>query len=149
LSGAYNVWIDGAADVSNSWVYVAGDLFNEAKGTLQTFELPIEFYSGVDGGERWSEGSRDRDVHLSRPEKGTYVLRLETQWEPGKTPPPLHVEVREGVFRWLHFLLALIAISLFPIFAVIGQVSFESKRWQDSTYNPYAALQSDDDDDEE
>lgn len=148
LSGRYNVWVEGAADVSNSWVYVAGDLFNEATGTLQTFDLPIEFYSGVDGGERWSEGSRDRDAHLSRPEKGTYVLRLETQWESGKTPPPLHIEVREGVFRWLHFLFALIGVSIFPLFAVIGQVSFESKRWQESAFNPYAAFESDDDDEE-
>lgn len=145
LSGNYNVRVDGGAALNNSWLYVAGDLFNEAKGTLQQFDLPLEFYSGIDSGERWTEGDRERGAVLSRPEKGTYVLRLETQWEQGKTPPGLHVEVREGVFRWMHFLLALLAISLFPILALIGQISFESKRWQDSAYNPYAALQSDDD----
>lgn len=147
LTGSYNVSVDGSAALNNSWLYVAGDLFNEAQGTLQQFELPLEYYSGVDGGERWSEGSRDRHTYLSRPEKGTHVLRLETQWEQGKTPPHLHIRVREGVFRWLHFLLALIAISVFPIFALIGRMSFESKRWQDSAFNPFA-VQSGDDDEE-
>ena len=149
LSGKYNVAIDGAASLNNSWLYAGGDLFNEAKGTMQSFDFPLEYYSGVDGGERWSEGDADRRVYLSRPEQGTYVLRFETQWDPKKPPPPLHIRVREGVFRWLHFLLALIAISIFPLFALIGQYSFESKRWQESAYNPYAALQSSEDDDEE
>jgi DNA-directed RNA polymerase subunit RPC12/RpoP len=149
LSGDYNLSVSGSAALQNSWLYVAGDLFNEAKGTLQTFDFPLEYYSGVEGGESWSEGDRDRNVYLSRPEKGTYVLRLEAQWEQGKTPPPLHVQVREGVFRWLHFLLALIAISIFPFFALMGQYGFESKRWADSAYNPYAALQSSEDDDDE
>jgi hypothetical protein len=150
LTGDYNVRIDGGAALNNSWLYVGGDLFNEAKGTLQEFELPLEFYSGVDGGEHWTEGRRERGVYLSRPEKGTYVLRLEAQWEQGKTPPNLHLEVREGVFRWLYFLLALIAIAVPPLFSVIWQLQFEAQRWQESAYNPYTALQqSDGDDDEE
>jgi DNA-directed RNA polymerase subunit RPC12/RpoP len=145
LSGNYNLRVDGGASLSNSWLYVAGDLANEAKGTLQQFDLPLEYYSGVDGGEAWTEGHRERSAYLSRPERGTYVLRLEAQWEQGKTPPVLRLRVREGAFRWLHFLFALIAVSLFPLLALIGQISFESKRWQDSAYNPYAALSSDDD----
>jgi hypothetical protein len=148
LSGEQNLVVEGSAPVSNSWMYVSGDLVNEATGELFDFELPIEFYSGVDGGESWSEGNRRRRSYLARPEKGTYVLRLETQWEPGKTPPPLHVIVREGVFRLAHFILALLAISIFPLLAVIRQFAFESQRWKDSAHSPYGQWSTEEDDDE-
>jgi hypothetical protein len=139
LTGDYNIAIDGEASLSNSWLYVDGDLVNEAKGTLQSFELPLEYYSGVEGGERWSEGSNDRRAYLARPEKGPHVLRLEAQWEPGHTPPLLRIEVREGVFRLRYFLLALLAISVFPALSLIRQATFESQRWKESAYNPYLA----------
>ncbi|HEX8616362.1 MAG TPA: DUF4178 domain-containing protein [Thermoanaerobaculia bacterium] len=145
LSGNYNVAISGNAPLNNTWLYVAGDLANEAKGTLQTFDLPLEYYSGVDSGERWSEGRRTRRVYLARPERGTYVLRLEAQWQEGQTPPRLDLLVREGVFRPLYFALALLAISLLPAIAAIRQLMFESRRWQESAYNPFATS----DDDEE
>jgi predicted RNA-binding Zn-ribbon protein involved in translation (DUF1610 family) len=146
LSGTENISVQGNADVSNSWMYVSGDLVNEATGELLDFELPIEFYSGVDGGERWSEGKRNRSAFLARPEKGTYVLRLETQWEPGKIPPKLHIVVREGVFRILHFVLALIAISIFPALAILRQISFETQRWKDSAHSPFGQWTTEDDD---
>lgn len=152
LTGDYNVAVDGGASLSNSWLYVAGDLVNEAKGTLQGFELPLEYYSGVDGGERWSEGRRDRRAYLARPEKGQHVLRLETQWEAGRTPPFLRIEVREGVFRWPYFLLALLAISVFPVLSLFRRITFESQRWKESSYNPYVVGDTgggDDDDDDE
>lgn len=145
LSGAYNVAVLSEAAVSNSWLYVTADLVNETTGALQTFELPIEFYSGVDGGERWSEGSRERKVYLPPPERGRYVLRLEAQWENGHVPPPLNIEVREGVFRWPYFLAALIGVTILPAIALFRYVKFESERWKDSAHSPWTAVTSDDD----
>ncbi len=145
LTGNYNVTVAGSAPLNNSWLYVAGDLANQAKGTLQTFDLPLEFYSGVDSDGQWSEGNRKKRVYLSRPEQGTYVLRLEAEWQPGQPPPRLGILVREGVFRPLYFLLALLAISLLPAYAVMRQVMFESERWKESAYNPFGAATGDDD----
>jgi DNA-directed RNA polymerase subunit RPC12/RpoP len=149
LTGRYNVAVDAGADVSNSWLSVSADLVNEATGVMQSFDLPIEYYSGVDGGESWSEGKRSRRVYLSRPDKGRYVLRMEALWEEGKTPPPLRVRVREGVFRFPHFALALVALSVFPVIALLARASFEARRWQESAYTPFGQVKSDDDDDEE
>jgi hypothetical protein len=53
------------------------------------------------------------------------------------------------VFRGLHFLLALIAISIFPLWALLRKASFESRRWQESSYSPLGQLTSDDEEDEE
>jgi DNA-directed RNA polymerase subunit RPC12/RpoP len=149
LTGEHNVAIDANASVQNSWLAVTGDLVNEATGAIQTFDLPIEYYSGVDGGESWSEGKRTRAIYIGRPDKGRYVLRLETQWEEGKMPPPLHVRVREGVFRLPHLLLALLAISIFPVIALILQAAFEGRRWQESAYSPFGQIKTDDDEDDE
>lgn len=149
LSGEKNVLVRAESGLSNSWLYLAMDLVDDASGQLQSFELPLEYYSGVDGGERWSEGSRSRRIVLSRPPKGRYVLRVEGQWEEGKPPPAVTVIVREGVFRFLHFFLALVAISIFPVLALIRQFSFESQRWKDSAHSPFGQLSASDDDDEE
>ncbi|HYK01612.1 MAG TPA: DUF4178 domain-containing protein [Thermoanaerobaculia bacterium] len=149
LTGKYNVAVDAGASVSNSWLSVTADLVNEATGAMQSFDLPLEYYSGVDGGERWSEGKQSRRVYLSRPDKGRYVLRLETMWEEGKTPPPLRVRVREGVFRFPHFAFALLILSVFPVIALLARASFEARRWQESAYSPFGQIKTDDDDDEE
>jgi hypothetical protein len=74
---------------------------------------------------------------------------METQWENGKTPPPLHVTVHEGVFRWTYFILALVAISIAPLAAALMRIGFESQRWKDSSFTPFGDARQDADDDDE
>jgi hypothetical protein len=140
LSGRHNVEVRTSAPLQNNWVYLGVDLVDETEGQLKSFEMPLEYYSGVDDGERWSEGKHTRTMFLSAPKKGPHVLRVEAHWEAGKTPPPLTIRVREGVFRALYLVLALIAISIFPFFALIRQASFESRRWAESSYSPLGQL---------
>jgi DNA-directed RNA polymerase subunit RPC12/RpoP len=149
LSGKHNVVVEAEADLSNSWMYVGGDLVNENSGELASFDLPLEFYSGVEDGSRWTEGDSSRRVYLARPSPGPYVLRLSTEWEASKQPPALHVVIREGVFRWPHFVLALIAISILPLFAMLRRVAFETERWKDSSFSSSGQEKVDDDEDEE
>jgi hypothetical protein len=150
LTGRGNVEVKTGAALDNSWLWLGVDLVDETAGQLRTIEIPLEYYSGVDGGERWNEGKRTRTMFLSAPKKGPYVLRVESHWEAGKPAPAgLRIRVREGVFRGLHFLLALIAISIFPLWALLRKASFESRRWQESSYSPLGQLTSDDEEDEE
>lgn len=149
LSGEHNVEIRGNANVDNSWLYVEGDLVNDLTGRFESFELPLEYYHGVDGGESWSEGQHGRRVVLGHPPKGRYTLALGMQWQAGRTPASLNVIVREGVFRWPYFFLALLAISIVPALAMIRRISWESQRWKDSSYTPFGQWQSSDDDDDE
>lgn len=149
LSGKQNVRVDSRTDVQQGWVHVAGDLVEERTNALTGFEMPFEYYSGVDSqdGTRWSEGKRDRTVFLAAPAKGRYVLRLEVQWSPEATlTPNLHLTVREGVFRWGHLFLALLAISLIPVIALIHRGNFESQRWRESSHSPFGQVDSGDDD---
>jgi len=148
LSGK-NVAIEGSASVDNSWLYAAGDLVKESTGALNSFELPIEYYSGVEDGERWSEGKQQRRAYISAPPQGTYVVRLEVQWPEGGTPPPLFMRVREGVFRWPYFIAALLLISVPAVFGLIRQASFEAERWKDSAHSPFGQWDAETDEEDE
>jgi hypothetical protein len=149
LTGSNNVEVQAGTALDNSWLYVGVDLVDETGGRLHSAAAPLEHYFGVQDGESWSEGSQERTMYLSALGKGPHVLRVEAHWDARKLPPNLHLRVREGVFRWLYFILALIAISIFPLFALIRRSAFESRRWQESSYSPLGQPVADEEEDEE
>lgn len=135
LSGHENVHVTGSAGVSNTWLYVEGDLINEETGLVQQFTLPIEYYSGVEDGDSWSEGNPVQDVYLSALPAGTYTLRLEAQWEKWQQPPPpLNVQIEQSVPRFSNLVWALALVSAWPIIILLLSRSFEGRRWKDSMY---------------
>ena len=79
LKGRKNIVITAAASVDNSWVEIEGDLINQATDESEAFSLPVEYYSGVEDGESWSEGNRSPDVYLSARPAGTYILGFEAR----------------------------------------------------------------------
>ncbi|HYP52087.1 MAG TPA: DUF4178 domain-containing protein [Pyrinomonadaceae bacterium] len=139
LKGRENVRVTGRADVDNNWLYVAGDLINEETGLVQQFDLPIEYYYGVEDGEAWAEGGREDGALLSALPAGRYTMRLEAQWEKWEkpTPPQLAVRVEQGVPRFLNLFLALVVVSLLPLVVLFRHLGFERRRWADSAFNPY------------
>jgi len=152
LAGKHNVEVkaEAASPVDNSFVWLGVDLVDEASGKMQSFEVPLERYSGVEDGEQWSEGKLRDNTFLSRPDKGRHVLRVESQWGTGfPTPPLIRLVVREGVFRVGYLILALIAISILPFFALMRKIGWESRRWKDSVYSPFGELTAGTDDEEE
>ncbi|HEX8843357.1 MAG TPA: DUF4178 domain-containing protein [Pyrinomonadaceae bacterium] len=137
LSGNKNIHVTGNAPVSNAWLYVEGDLINEETGLVQPFTLPIEQYSGVEDGESWSEGGSQEEVYLSAVPAGTYTLRLEAQWEKWQQkPPPLSIQIEQGVPRFTPLFIALGLISIWPVIVIFLSVKFEGRRWGDSVYGP-------------
>ena len=141
LKGGRNLEIVGTANVQNSWMYVAGDIGDEtSSGLLQPFDLPIEYYEGYDSGEHWTEGSRTQRVFLSAMPAGTYTMRLEGQWDAKSSPAPVHLVVREGVFRWSHFIWAFILITLPALWIGMKRIAFENSRWQESQFTPMGTV---------
>jgi hypothetical protein len=120
-----------ANTLSNDWVYIAADLVDEATGTVVTGEASMEFYSGVDDGESWSEGTRESKTVFGPQPEGTYVLRLEAQHGSAGLMP-INVTVKQGVFRgrWLAWAMLALGVPLF----FVGLVSYfhEKKRWENS-----------------
>ncbi|MCE9576080.1 MAG: DUF4178 domain-containing protein [Deltaproteobacteria bacterium] len=146
LVDGQNIAIDLNGNASNSWIAVGGDLVNDETGETQSFDRDVEYYSGYEGGESWSEGSNSERVYLEPMPTGRYVLRLELQ---GSSPPTVMAEVRQDVFRvggW--FTLVAIVGGLGLLLGLI-RFSHERKRWSDSD-NPPPGLGSNgggDDDD--
>lgn len=141
LRARQNVRVTGTANVDNNWLYVSGDLIDEATGLVQQFELPIEYYSGVEGGESWAEGDRAEGVTLPALPAGRYTMRLEAQWEDWNqaVAPQLSVRVEQGVPRVLNLVLVLVALSVIPLLVMLWHFSFERRRWADSSFSPYDA----------
>jgi uncharacterized Zn finger protein (UPF0148 family) len=139
LAGRRNVRVSGRANVDNNWVYVAGDLINEETGLVQSFDLPMEYYHGVEDGESWSEGDAEQRDYLPAVPEGRYTMRLEAQWENWNqtSPPQITVQVEQGVPRLFNLLLVLVALSVIPVLTAIRHFSFERRRWADSAFNPY------------
>jgi uncharacterized Zn finger protein (UPF0148 family) len=151
LAGRRNIRVAGRAlNVDNNWVYVAGDLINEETGLVQSFELPMEYYHGVEDGESWSEGDAEQADYLPAVPEGRYTMRLEAQWENWNqpTPPQITVQVEQGVPRVANLLLVLIALSVIPVLMALRHFGFERRRWADSAFNPYQSGGGGDGDDD-
>jgi Domain of unknown function (DUF4178) len=135
LEGGLNIGFHFEAPLNNQWLYVAADLVNEETGAIESFDAQLEYYQGVEGGESWTEGSRDESVHLRAVPAGRYVLRLETMWQGGPLDhPTLDVGLRQGEFllRWLFAGLGL--LLAIPLLVGVRRVVFEYQRWSRSDH---------------
>jgi hypothetical protein len=137
LKGRKNVVVTAAASIDNSWVEIEGDLINQATDESEAFSLPVEYYSGVEDGESWSEGNRSPNVYLSAQSAGTYILGFEARWEKFQQPMAVTIRVEQGVFNGGYIVIVLILLSLFPIVMLIYHWRFEVRRWEDSDYSPF------------
>jgi hypothetical protein len=139
MEGGKNIKIAARGTIDNSWLYIEGDLINEATGLVQSFSMPVEYYHGVEDGESWSEGDQSPDLFVSAMPAGAYTMRIEAQWERWQQPVSATVRIEQGVPRSLHLLLALIFISIIPLFVAFSHYRFEVRRWADSDYSPYSS----------
>ncbi|HEX4454334.1 MAG TPA: DUF4178 domain-containing protein [Kofleriaceae bacterium] len=133
LDGGQNVaLIFRAPSLDNNWVYIASDLVDQATGEVVNLETNLEYYSGIDDGDSWSEGSRDDTLHIGPQPAGTYLIRFEGQSGPLRSEH-VHVEVRQGVFRFGNLALAMFVLGL-PL-SIVGLISYlhEKRRWENSS----------------
>lgn len=144
-----NIQINFHAPVNNAWLYVGGELVNDEDNTTYPFEQTVEYYSGYDGGESWSEGSRDSSILISEVPKGNYYINMDI--EEGDYPAgyvhltdQFHVWVKRDVPTFMNFLMALLIVSLYPIWFFFHSRKIEVDRWSDSDFSPYTSTSSDD-----
>ncbi|HKR23102.1 MAG TPA: hypothetical protein VJS17_10935, partial [Pyrinomonadaceae bacterium] len=145
LAGRRNIKIIGESPVQNTWVYLEGDLINDETGVVQSFPIEISYYSGVEGGESWSEGGQADSATTSSMPGGRYILRLEGQWEKWQQPTTVSIKIEQNVTHGLNLLIGLIVLSIGPIIMIIYHISFERRRWSESMFG---GSTSDDDDED-
>jgi hypothetical protein len=135
IKASRNVRITASAPVSNSFADLDIDLVNDQSQEVESVNVPIEYYSGVEDGEAWSEGGTTQDATLSSLPGGKYTLRVEGTWQNWQQPMPVTVKVEQNVNRGVNFCCALVALLLVPFFGLIRKWSFESSRWKDSMFS--------------
>ena len=139
IKGNRNVRITASAPVSNAWADLDVDLINDQSQEVESVNVPIEYYSGVDGGESWSEGGQSQDATLSSLPPGKYTLRVDGTWQNWQQPMPVNVKVEQNVNRGVNFICAFIILLIVPLVGIFRKFSFESRRWKDSMFSSSGA----------
>lgn len=125
-----NVGIDISSDVLNNWLSINYSLVNTATGQEYNAGKDLEYYSGSDGGENWSEGSSSYDHLFTALPKGKYVLNIEAEkGTDAGTVTSLYVKAQAGSKRALNFWFPFIIILSWPVIQLIRNYSKEQKRW--------------------
>lgn len=141
-----NVQITATAPVSNSWVELDVDLINDKNDEVESVTIPIEYYSGVEDGESWSEGGPTQDAAMSSLPGGKYTLRVEGTWQDWQVQKSVQVKVTQNVTRFVNFCCAGLILLIMPIIGLVRKFSFESSKWKDSMFKPVSSSSDDDDD---
>ncbi|HPI54321.1 MAG TPA: hypothetical protein PLU10_06475, partial [Chitinophagaceae bacterium] len=122
----------------NNWQECQVDLVNEGTGAVKSFVLANEFYSGVEGGESWSEGSNECKESICCVEPGRYHLEVMQTIGDGLISDDAIIQaswVTKPV--WNLFFLG-IASSIVTILVAISNHFFERNRWSSSNFSPYS-----------
>jgi len=144
--GLTDITVELYAPVSNTWLSINGELVEEKSGKAYSFDNLVEQYSGVDGGEYWSEGGDRRTILLSSIPEGIYHLDFQAsaagQAEISryvKQAPYIDymVTIERGVPIWSNFWWAIVLLSILPLWLWWRSHSFEVNRWSTSDYSPY------------
>ena len=142
LKGNRNLRITANAPVSNSWADLDVDLINEQNSEVESVDIPIEYYNGVEDGESWSEGGTSEDATLSALPAGKYTLRVEGTWQNFQQEMPVTLKVEQNINRGVNFILALLALAIVPAFGLFAKLTFESKRWSESMFTHTGSINS-------
>jgi hypothetical protein len=127
----------GATPLRNNWVDLDVTLVKDASNDAYYATQSLEYYSGVDEGEAWSEGSPTGDTYFSAVEPGNY--RVVIQPAIGQIGPDgmdLTLSVRHNVPAWGNFWLTVLLVLLVPVYAAAYRWYFEYRRWRNSDYAP-------------
>lgn len=143
-----NVQLDIRTSLSNNWAYYNLALLDENGGPGFDFGREVSYYSGVEDGDAWSEGSPEDKVVLPSVPSGRYYLRVALDRDPGATPFSYTISVRRDVPRVWPFLVAFVLLAAPVLFAVFSSVNFEYDRWRESDH-PWVTTSSGSDDDSE
>jgi hypothetical protein len=134
-----NLEVEFFASTNNNWVGAGADLIAEGSGDVRSFYLLSDKYSGVDGGEHWSEGSQGRTTWLSKVPAGRYVLRLDPESDSASPPASFRVKATSGVPRPFHLVVILVLLFCGPLWLLFAHAAFEGRRWSESDFSATGA----------
>ncbi|MBI5624006.1 MAG: DUF4178 domain-containing protein [Elusimicrobia bacterium] len=138
-----NVRVKINTDLDNRWAFFSMALINADTDEALDFGREVGYYHGVDGGESWSEGSRQDTVYLPSVKAGSYYLRVEPETDASGLS--YTVQLTRDVARVSYLFYAWLALALPFGWVWFWRRSFEVGRWQESDH---PMVEEDDDDDD-
>lgn len=133
--GTKSLVVNVSAPISNDWFFGDFVLVDEKNQTEYEFSKEIEYYFGSEGGESWTEGSKEGEAFLSQIPAGRYHLNIYPEFS--FENKQFTIEVRRDVPNMSNMWSTLVLIGLFPAYYFIRRYYIESKRWSDSDYSPF------------
>ena len=124
-----------STDVDNNWVGLSTTLVEKSTGEAYQGAQEISYYSGSEGGESWSEGSRDDAIAFPNVPAGTYYLAVEYELGGDRNVNPRVVDTIEVIRNpvpWSNYLLVMLFLLAFPLFSRWRCNAFEAERWSES-----------------
>jgi len=107
-----------APNLDDSWIGADLALIDDERGDVYEREVDLEYYSGVEDGESWSEGSRSEVLWFSRLPKGRYLVRIDPVWEARAPTPVLRLRVQSDTPRWSFAGAAFLALAIVSIVGI-------------------------------
>ncbi len=136
--GTSNVEFKLYAPVNNNWLSTGITLVNTKTLQEYDFEMGVEYYSGYDGGESWSEGSQSTTKLVSALPTGTYQIIIQPYRENYSSVNTFDVSIVGDVPIWSNFWIVLFLVAIFPAIQWFRSYSFEKRRWMNSDYSPFS-----------
>jgi hypothetical protein len=115
--------------LNNDWQYYDISLTDRNGSVIFECGRDMEYYHGVEGGERWSEGSRESHIYTKVPSPGEYRLSIEA--------PEYHrmvttrVVVSENVIRPLYFGILLLISFIAGTIYFLASSFYRQRVWNE------------------
>lgn len=129
------VGLEIETSVDNDWIYYDISVIDDEQNEVYALGKELSYYYGYEGGESWSEGSKDATAYFKVDKAGDHLLKFDA--------PEYHravmtnVTIKEGVVRPYYFVI-LFFITLFgSLLYYIRYAIHKGKLWK--------ALEGDDD----
>ncbi|MCK5689644.1 DUF4178 domain-containing protein [Myxococcota bacterium] len=137
------IGIELYAPVNDSWVALEMAFVDSEDNVVQEVSGGVSYYSGVEGGERWSEGSKDNTDFIKAPPAGSYRLMLKGAGGKGGGTTAgneaIKIKIYQGATLSRFYIMLFIFFLIFALIGPIKRMSFEGQKWSE--------LLGDDDDD--
>jgi len=125
------------SDLRNNWVELDLELVNEETNEARAFVLGLEYYSGVDDGYSWSEGTNSITRYLCSVAKGKYHMVIMPKRSNSKAPVNIDIKLYKDPPYYSNTLYLAGFVILISIILSVVKYFWDKSRWSNSPYSPY------------
>lgn len=127
-----------SSDNYNSWTSTSVELVNEKTNESLYANMDMEFYSGYEDGESWSEGDKNKEFSICGVPEGTYHLVISNQKDVSDTSwHSVQVKVNWHKPSFWNTGMALLFIFLVGLLHYFISHYHNRNRWSSSDYDIY------------